>query len=130
MSKRTCNLLNNLRNPFAEAMAGVEGADVIPGRPCRRPRRFMRFLTHGYAPIAIKDDQCRKDHPQRADTPLPRGTCSKVITTVHATLNDQSYVLALQADEINHDCRRAMQHLFISRARLVQSLVFQSLDPA
>src|SRR6266478_4300050 len=84
MSERACNLFDNLRNSLAEAVAGVKGADMIPGRPCRRAGGLTCFFAHGYAPIAIEDDQGRKDNPQPADTPLPHGTCSEVTTTALA----------------------------------------------
>src|SRR5215467_2205651 len=97
MSERVCNLLDNLRNSPAEAVTGVEGSDMVPGRPisrrrCRHDRSFMRFLTHRYTPIATEDDQRSKNHSQSADTPLLHGTC------------EERAMACVQADEINHDC--------------------------
>ena len=83
MSERACNLFDNLGNAVAEAVARVEGADIIPGRPCRHAGRFTRFFTHSYA-SAIEHDQRRKDRPQPADTSLAHRICSEVTTTALA----------------------------------------------
>src|SRR6185503_10097714 len=69
VSERACNLFDSLGNSVAEAVARVEGADIIPRFPCRHTRGFTHFFTHSYAP-SIEHDQRRKDRPQPADTSL------------------------------------------------------------
>jgi hypothetical protein len=79
VSERACNLFDNLGNSVAEAVARVEGADMIPRFPCRHADRFARFVAHSYA-SAIEHDQRRKDRPQPADTSLAHRICSEVTT--------------------------------------------------
>ena len=50
VSERACNLFDNLGNSFAEAVARVEGADMIPRLPCRHAGGFTRFFTHSFRP--------------------------------------------------------------------------------
>src|ERR1700752_2763302 len=84
MSERACDLFDDLRNSLAEAVAGVEGANMIPGCPRSRAGGLTYFCPHGYALTAAEDDQRREGRPQPANTPLFHGTCSDVTTTALA----------------------------------------------
>src|SRR5262245_53849309 len=84
MSERACNLFDDLRNSLAEAVAGVEGANMVPRCPRSCAGRLRYFCAHGYALIATEDDQRREQHPQPANAPRFHRTCSEVTTTALA----------------------------------------------
>src|SRR5262245_51827169 len=84
MSERASNLFDDLRNSLAEAVAGVEGANMVPGCPRSRAGGLSYFCAHGYALIATEDHQRREGNPHPANTPRFHRTCSEVTTTALA----------------------------------------------
>src|SRR5262249_39243741 len=85
MPERTCDVLDHFGHAIAQAVAGVEGAGVVPRCPRRCSVRPARFFTHRHAATET-EQHCRRQRENPGCNPsLPHDTCPLIRTTALAT---------------------------------------------